>query len=422
MSNVQFEWLQSIISGADMLGGTRYRPRLADGELAPLPWPVALYRQLNHISWPLEAGVTGRTKHLERLILVVGFLIFCEHNEVDFHYLIVNRNDIDNFLTGMPTYLILVEMQIRCFQLAWHKNRFRILLQRFYKDIYVQQAAEPQLFAHIQRQMLSTRLNSIVYLLALFNFLLVPVQNVIYHRREMLYKQVYPFDNTKLQYFIPLIGLNFWVGVIVTSMLFGELNVLGELMMHLNARYVQLGQDLRRTAQRLLLEANKLEMAASYRRALTHILRRNGALHDFGEEIEQEFSFRIFVMFAFSAGLLCALCFKAYTNPLGNVAYIVWFLAKFMELLSFGMLGSILYKTTDDLALMYYTADWEQVVHQSNNRLENLRLMKLVTLSIQLNSRPFFITGLKYFRVSLAAVLKIIQGAFSYFTFLNSMR
>ncbi|EDW33435.1 GL15497 [Drosophila persimilis] len=404
------------------MSGTRYRPRLADGELAPLPWPVALYRKLNHISWPLEVGVAGWTKHLESFVLIVGFLIFCEHNEVDFHYLIVNRNDIDNFLTGMPTYLILVEMQIRCFQLAWHKNRFRSLLQRFYKDIYVQKDSEPQLFAHIQSQMLATRLNSIVYLLALFNFLLVPFQNIIYHRREMLYKQVYPFDNTQLRYLIPLIGLNFWVGVIVTSMLFGELNVLGEMMMHLNARYVQLGQDLRRSAQRLLGEANQLEMAASYRRELTRILRRNGALHEFGEQIEQEFSFRIFVMFAFSAGLLCALCFKAYTNPLGNVVYIVWFLAKFMELLSLGTLGSILYKTTDDLALMYYTANWEQVVHQSNNRQENLRLMKLVTLAIQLNSRPFFITGLKYFRVSLAAVLKIIQGAFSYFTFLNSMR
>ncbi|XP_022231042.2 odorant receptor 74a-like [Drosophila obscura] len=405
-----------------MLGGTRYRPRLTDGELAPLPLSVSLFRKLNHISWPLEVGVSGRTTNLERLILIIGFLIFCVNNEAEFYYLIVNRNDIYNFLTGMPTYLILVEMQIRCFQLACHKSRFRSLLQRFYKDIYVQEESEPLLFANIQRQMRRTRLVSIVYLVALFNFLQVPVQNVIYHRRDMLYKQVYPFDNTPLHYFIPLLGLNFWVGVIITTMIFGELNVLGEMMMHLNARYVQLGQDLRRTTQRLLREANQLEMAASYRRSLTHILRRNGALHDFGAEIEKDFNFRVFVMFAFSAGLLCALSFKAYTSPLGNVAYIVWFLAKFMELLSFGMLGSILYQTTDDLGLMYYTAGWEQVVHQSNNLQENLRLMKLVNLAIQLNSRPFFLTGLKYFRVSLAAVLKIIQGAFSYFTFLNSVR
>ncbi|KAH8286153.1 hypothetical protein KR054_003262 [Drosophila jambulina] len=418
----------------------RYRPRLPNGELAPLPWPVALYRILNHIAWPLEEGCGRWTVFLERVLIFLGFLVFCEHNEVDFAYLIVNRGDMDNLLTGMPTYLILVEMQIRCYQLAWHKDRFRALLQRFYAEIYVTEEAEPQLFARIQRQMLATRVNSTIYLLALFNFLVVPIQNVIYHRREMLYKQVYPFDNTQLQYFIPLLGLNFWVGVIITSMLFGELNVMGELMMHLNARYVQLGQDLRRCARRLLeAGGGGADIAGSYRRALTEVLRRNVALRDFADTVEEEFSFRIFVMFAFSAGLLCALFFKSYTvlygalkrslsnyynsqNPSSNVAYIVWFLAKLMELLALGMLGSILLKTTDEVGMMYYTSDWEQIVHMSDDVAENLRLMKLVTLAIELNSRPFFITGLKYFRVSLTAVLKIIQGAFSYFTFLNSMR
>ncbi|XP_017111702.1 odorant receptor 74a [Drosophila elegans] len=400
----------------------RYRPRLPGGELAPMPWPVSLYRLLNHIAWPLEADSGRWSVLLDRVLIFVGFLVFCEHNEVDFHYLIANRQDMDNLLTGMPTYLILVEMQIRCYQLAWHKDRFRDLLQRFYAEIYVSEEAMPQLFAGIQRQMLATRLNSTVYLLALFNFFLVPVTNVIYHRREMLYKQVYPFDNTQLQYFIPLLGLNFWVGFVITSMLFGELNVLGELMMHLNARYVQLGQDLHRSAHKLLEGRGTANIATRYRLLLTHILRRNAALRDFGQRMEEEFSFRIFVMFAFSAGLLCALFFKAFTNPWGNVAYIVWFLAKFMELLALGMLGSILLKTTDELGMMYYTADWEQVVHQSDNVGENVRLMKLVSLAIELNSRPFFMTGLKYFRVSLTTVLKIIQGAFSYFTFLNSMR
>ncbi|XP_017058921.1 odorant receptor 74a [Drosophila ficusphila] len=402
--------------------GYRYRPRLPGGELAPMPWPVSLYRTLNHIAWPLEANSSGWIVFLDRLFIFLGFLVFCEHNEVDFHYLVANRRDMDNLLTGMPTYLILVEMQIRCYQLAWHKDRFRLLLERFYAEIYVRQEAEPHLFAGIQSQMLPTRLNSTVYLLALFNFFVVPVTNVIYHRREMLYKQVYPFDNTQLRYFVPLLGLNFWVGFVITSMLFGELNVLGELMIHLNARYVQLGQDLRRSARGLLERRTTEQVASSYRRALTHILRRNAALRDFVQRMEEEFSLRIFVMFAFSAGLLCALFFKAFTNPWGNVAYIVWFLAKFMELLALGMLGSILLKTTDELGMMYYTADWEQIVHQSENAGENVKLMRLLTLAIELNSRPFFITGLNYFRVSLTAVLKIIQGAFSYFTFLNSMR
>ncbi|EDW41862.1 GM24344 [Drosophila sechellia] len=400
----------------------RYRPRLPGGELAPMPWPVSLYRVLNHVAWPLEAESGRWTVFLDRLTIFLGFLVFCEHNEVDFHYLIANRQDMDNLLTGLPTYLILVEMQIRCFQLAWHKDRFRALLQRFYAEIYVSEEMEPHLFASIQRQMLATRVNSTVYLLALFNFFLVPVTNVIYHRREMLYKQVYPFDNTQLHFlFHSWCSTSGWASS-SPSMLFGELNIMGELMMHLNARYVQLGQDLRRSAQMLLKKRSSLNVAIAYRLVLTHILRRNAALRDFGQRVEKEFTLRIFVMFAFSAGLLCALFFKAFTNPWGNVTYIVWFLAKFMELLALGMLGSILLKTTDELGMMYYTADWEQVIHQSDNVGENVKLMKLVTLAIQLNSRPFFITGLNYFRVSLTAVLKIIQGAFSYFTFLNSMR
>jgi len=112
------------------------------------------------------------------VLIFLGFLVFCEQNEEDFHYLIAIRQDMDSLLTGMPTYLILVEMQIRCFQLAWHKDRFRALLQRFHEKIYVAQKLELHLLA--------TRLNSTVYLLVLFNFGLVPVKNVIYHWREIL--------------------------------------------------------------------------------------------------------------------------------------------------------------------------------------------------------------------------------------------
>lgn len=101
---------------------------------------------------------------------------------------------------------------------------------------------------------------------------------------------------------------------------------------------------------------------------------------------------------------------------------------------------------TDALSTMYYQTQWEQVIYYSTNPCENLRLMKLVALSIELNCRTYYMTGLKYFRVSLQAVIKvnthifclqlfhfclsvslslslqILQGAFSYFTFLTSMR
>lgn len=43
-----------------------------------------------------------------------------------------------------------------------------------------------------------------------------------------------------------------------------------------------------------------------------------------------------------------------------------------------------------------------------------MKLMKLVKLSIQLNSRPFFVTGLKYFCVTLVAVLKVTIKEFKF--------
>lgn len=136
-----------------------------------------------------------------------------------------------------------------------------------------------------------------------------------------------------------------------------------------------------------------------------------------------------------------------------------------MELLTLGQLGSdlafvvrvgiaslkIQYDPftlqTDSLSTMYYQTQWEQVLYYSTNPRENLRLLKVVALAIELNCRTFYMTGLKYFRVSLQAVVKVVsclrltlhstlslclfrslstlqilQGAFSYFTFLTSMR
>ncbi|XP_032575315.1 odorant receptor 35a isoform X3 [Drosophila sechellia] len=77
---------------------------------------------------------------------------------------------------------------------------------------------------------------------------------------------------------------------------------------------------------------------------------------------------------------------------------------------------------TDSLSTMYYLTHWEQILQYSTNPGENLRLLKLINLAIEMNSKPFYVTGLKYFRVSLQAGLKILQASFSYFTFLTSMQ
>lgn len=69
---------------------------------------------------------------------------------------------------------------------------------------------------------------------------------------------------------------------------------------------------------------------------------------------------------------------------------------------------------------MYYCCGWEQIVNRSENTQDNIKLMKLIVLSIELNSTPFNLTGLKYFRVTLSTVLKVnFKSTYVIYTFFN---
>lgn len=86
-------------------------------------------------------------------------------------------------------------------------------------------------------------------------------------------------------------------------------------------------------------------------------------------------------------------------------------------------------------------SNWEDIILKSPNTEDNIKLMKLIILSIELNQKPFYLTGFNYFNVSLATVVtvssnlyqkfdnldnqklfQILQGAGSYFTFLYAFR
>jgi len=54
-------------------------------------------------------------------------------------------------------------------------------------------------------------------------------------------------------------------------------------------------------------------MAKQLKVLITKTLRKNVALNQFGQQLEAQYTVRVFIMFAFAAGLLCALSFKAYT-------------------------------------------------------------------------------------------------------------
>ncbi|XP_064535402.1 odorant receptor 35a [Drosophila montana] len=399
----------------------RYVPRMADGQRVKLSWPLALYR-LNHIFWPIDASTSSNWRRLDFAIALLGCLIFMLHNDAELRYLRFHRSNLDTLLTGMPTYVILVEAQLRALDILWHRNQLRQLLQRYFSSIYVDRDAEPQLFRQIELKLIPNRVVASLYLIAVSGYAIAPIAMLITGRKDYVFPMIPSFDAQPLYLFVPLVLSSVWVALSIDTMEFGETTLLCELVAHLKGRYELLQRDMESSIERILAAQQRPHMAQQLRELLVQTLHRNVALNRFGEQLEEHFSVRIFIMFACSAILLCTLGFKTYVSPTGTYIYPMWFGAKTVELLSLGQLGSELAYMTDSLSTMYYQSSWEQVLYYSTNPHENLRLLKVVVIAIEMNSKPYYMMGLKYFRVSLQAVLKILQGAFSYFTFLTSIR
>lgn len=155
---------------------------------------------------------------------------------------------------------------------------------------------------------------SILYFCALNSYIYTAVYVLATNKRELLYKMI-PLVDYKNNFYIyfPLLMSSIWVGFIVTTMMFGEGNTLGLLIYHLNGRYIIMRENFNKKVDNILKSDLNSNIVERYERVLRETLKENLWLNKFAREIQDEFSFRIFVMFSFSAITLCALGFKVYT-------------------------------------------------------------------------------------------------------------
>ncbi|EDV99286.1 odorant receptor 35a [Drosophila grimshawi] len=399
----------------------RYVPRLADGQRIKLSWPLALYRH-DIFFWPLDPSTSPNGRRFYYSLAFVGFLIYLHLTDAELRYLRFQRSNVDAFLTGVPTCLILVESQIRSGHVLWYRAELLQLLQTYFACIYVDRNTEPKVFRKVERKLLPNRLVSSLYLMVVSGYVIAPIIMLIKRAQDYIFPMIPAYDSRPMYIFVPLTLSCVWVGLSIVNMVIGETALLCELLSHLKGRYMLLQRDMDSAIDQILAARQSPHIARQLRQVIVETLRKNVALNRFGEQLENHFTFRIFIMFACCAGLLCALSFKTIVSPTGTYIYPIWFAAKTIELLSLGEIGSDLARMTDSLSTVYYLTRWEQAIYYSSNRRENLRLMKVVAVAIELNHKPYYMTGLKYFSVSLQAVVKILQGAFSYFTFLTSIR
>lgn len=58
------------------------------------------------------------------------------HNDAELRYLRC-QTDVNDVISGMPTYLIIVESLVRSWQVLWHREQLRKVLVNFFSSIYV---------------------------------------------------------------------------------------------------------------------------------------------------------------------------------------------------------------------------------------------------------------------------------------------
>uniref|UniRef100_A0A1B0GFU8 Odorant receptor n=1 Tax=Glossina morsitans morsitans TaxID=37546 RepID=A0A1B0GFU8_GLOMM len=400
-----------------------YRPKLSDGKLVRLSWPIAMFRLTHIVCWPLEDDAPRWAYVFDRFCWFLAFIVFVLTNDAELRYLRVNMQNLDELLNGVPTYLVLIEAHIRGFTLGYRKNKFKNLLRKFYTDIYVDERQHPSFYKKIQPRFWPLYVFSSMYVATLTNFIVTPLALLLTRgSRELTFKMIPLFDYRYFPIYLPCLLSNIWVGFLVVSLFSAEPNILGLVVLHLHSRYLIMNENLRKKTENLLKNPSNTEIARRFRKIVVETIDENKRLNLFAQEIQNEFSFRIFILFSFAAMCLCAVASKVYMNPLGSFAYIFWMFGKIQELMIIGDLGSTIIATTDEVSTMYYNSNWESVIARSSDSCENVRLMKLLTMAIALNRKPFYLTGLNFFTVSLNTVIKILQGAGSYFTCLISFR
>lgn len=113
--------------------------------------------------------------------------------------------------------------------------------------------------------------------------------------------------------------MSIWTGFAVVGPLVSEANMLAMQILHLNGRYSLLLRDLRKIAREAIEEhekckgRDKISVTQRFRYSLFDIIRRNVELNEFAKSLQDQYSFRVFVMMALSATLLCVLGFLTAT-------------------------------------------------------------------------------------------------------------
>nr|UZH23377.1 odorant receptor 74a-like [Anastrepha ludens] len=399
-----------------------YRPLLPNGKEAPLSWQIK--SSFIFGTWPTTENTTNLEKRLHRLIFLWCALLLCAAFCGQFYEVVLQKDDIVIMIQVMLNLLLTLECIIRIGWLALKKDNFQEFLKELYSKIYFDENIDKDMHRKIRKHLRPANIFSVWYLLTMISFYVEPIQGIIIGERYLPYRMTIPFDYRPWPIYTAILIICLNVGCLVLTVVMSESYMLATSIFNLNGRFLLLEEEISNLGDAVLKYENSKTMADHFNQRLIALIKRNVDLIKFADRVESQFTLPLFVMMADSAVMLCLVAFNL--NEMGlvpqSIKYIFWLLAKVLELVVLGYLGSVISTRIDGLGTTYYASGWEKVIHKSPNTKANVRTMKLITLAISFNQRPFMLTGMRFFYVSLETTVTILQVAGSYFTFLRSIR
>lgn len=133
--------------------------------------------------------------------------------------------------------------------------------------------------------------------------------------REFMYKMIPAFDFTPSYAYAIMLLANIWIGTLVATQVIGEVYTIALLIFHLNGRYLLMRKYLLKNVENLLAKFGNQEecIALHFHNILVETLKENIKLNKFAQEVQEEFSFRLFIIISFMAATFCTMCYKVYT-------------------------------------------------------------------------------------------------------------
>ncbi|XP_055911519.1 uncharacterized protein LOC129945687 isoform X2 [Eupeodes corollae] len=348
--------------------------------------------------WPLAKYCPEYQNFIVNCLVWILLSGFFATFYAEYLFIKVNQKDISQVAEGLCALIIGTQGIVRVLHLIFRRNKMRDILQKFYKQIYIDNAA-----IKVARDPKS---NSKPYLV----------------KMEFFYNAQEPW---KYAFTVIYTG---YVGFCTACIISAEDFIVGTTLTHCAARYSILHEDLAQLYEKSLITFTSLnqqkadEIYDAFRANLKVIIKKQQNLDKFFQELQSFLSLPIFSLVLFGVFLMCTVAFALQRNGLSleTFRYFFWLVSICLQFL---MIGSFGQRCTDAAAQMsesYYMCKWEFLLFYGDTKA-NIRLIKDISFGIYRSQKSLHLNGMNFIDLSSKSIGSAMSSSVSYFMFLNEM-